>query len=78
MSRVCQVTGIRPQSGNNVSHANNKTRRRWKPNLMKKRYYLEDEDRWITLRLSAKGMKIIDKRGLASVVRDLRKRGVKV
>ena len=78
MSRVCQVTGIRPQSGNNVSHANNKTRRRWKPNLMKKRYYLEDEDRWITLRVSAKGMKVIDKRGLRTVVKELRQKGVKL
>ena len=78
MSRVCQVTGARPRTGNNVSHANNKTRRRWKPNLMTKRYYLAEEDRWITLRLSAKGIKVIDKRGLATVVRDLRKRGVKV
>jgi large subunit ribosomal protein L28 len=78
MSRVCQVTGIRPMAGNNVSHANNKTRRRWKPNLMTKRYYLEDEDRWITLRVSAKGMKIIDKKGLATVVRGLRKKGVKL
>ena len=78
MSRVCQVTGIKPMSGNNVSHANNKTRRRWKPNLMKKRYYLEDEDRWITLRVSAKGMKVIDKRGLRTVVKELRQKGVKL
>lgn len=78
MSRVCQVTGIKPMSGNNVSHANNKTRRRWKPNLMRKRYYLEEEDRWITLRVSAKGMKIIDKRGLAKVVRELRAKGTKI
>jgi len=78
MSRVCQVTGIRTRTGNNVSHANNKTRRRWKPNLMNKRYYLAEEDRWITLRLSAKGIKVIDKKGLATVVRELRSRGVKV
>ena len=78
MSRVCQVTGIRTRTGNNVSHANNKTKRTWKPNLMRKRYFLEDEDRWITLRVSAKGIKIIDKRGLATVVREMRSRGVKV
>ena len=78
MSRVCQVTGARPRTGNNVSHANNKTRRRWLPNLMSKRYYLEEEDRWIRLRVSAKGMKTIDKKGLAAVVRDMRARGVKI
>lgn len=78
MSRVCQVTGIRTRTGNSVSHANNKTRRRWKPNLMNKRYYFAEEDRWISLRLSAKGIKVIDKRGLAAVVRELRSRGVKV
>jgi large subunit ribosomal protein L28 len=72
------VTGIRPRTGNNVSHANNKTRRRWKPNLVSKRYYLEEEDRWIRLRVSAKGMKVIDKRGLATVVREMRSRGVKI
>jgi len=78
MSRVCQVTGIRTRAGNNVSHANNKTKRQWKPNLMRKRYFLEEENRWVTLRLSAKGIKIIDKRGLAKVVREMRARGVKV
>ena len=78
MSRVCMVTGIRPRTGNNVSHANNKTRRRWKPNLVSKRYFLDEENRWIRLRLSAKGMKIIDKRGLGTVVRELRARGVKI
>lgn len=78
MSRVCQVTGIRTRTGNNVSHANNKTKRQWKPNLMRKRYFLEEENRWITLRVSAKGIKVIDKRGLATVVRDMRGRGIKV
>ncbi len=72
------VTGIRPQTGNNVSHANNKTKRRWKPNLMQKRYWFEEEGRWIRLRVSAKGMKIIDKRGLATVVREMRAKGQKV
>jgi len=78
MSRICMVTGMRPRTGNNVSHANNKTKRRWKPNLVSKRYFLDEENRWIRLRLSAKGMKIIDKRGLAAVIRDMRARGVKV
>jgi len=61
-----------------MSHANNKTRRRWLPNLMTKRFYLEEERRWITLRISAKGMKTIDKKGLSAVVREMRARGVKV
>ena len=78
MSRVCMVTGMRPRTGNNVSHANNKTRRRWKPNLIQKRYFLDEENRWIKLRVSAKGMKIIDKRGLGTVVREMRSRGVKI
>ena len=78
MSRICMVTGIRPRTGNNVSHANNKTRRRWKPNLVSKRYFFDEENRWIRLRLSAKAMKIIDKRGLATVVREMRARGVKI
>jgi large subunit ribosomal protein L28 len=78
VSRICQVTGVRTRFGNNVSHANNKTRRRWKPNLVSKRYFLEDENRWIRLRVSAKGMKIIGKRGLAKVVRELRGKGVKI
>ncbi|MGH2569951.1 MAG: 50S ribosomal protein L28 [bacterium] len=78
MSRVCMVTGIRPRTGNNVSHANNKTRRRWKPNLVSKRYFLDDENRWVRLKVSVKGMKIIDKRGLAAVVREIRERGIKV
>ncbi|MEZ5066796.1 MAG: 50S ribosomal protein L28 [bacterium] len=78
MSRVCQVTGIRPRTGNNVSHANNKSRRVWKPNLVSKRFWFEEEGRWIRLRISAKGIKIIDKRGLAKVVREMRAKGVKV
>lgn len=78
MSRVCQVTGIHPQSGNNVSHAHNTTRRRWKPNLMRKRYWLEEEGRWIRLRVSAKGIKTIDKKGLATVVREMRAKGQKI
>jgi large subunit ribosomal protein L28 len=78
MSRVCQVTGKRPQSGNNVSHANNKTRRRFLPNLHDHRFWVEDEKRWVKLRVSSKGMRIIDKLGIASVLADIRARGEKV
>ncbi len=78
MSRICQVTGVRTRYGNNVSHANNKTRRRWQPNLTSKRFWFEEENRWIRLRISAKGIKEVDKRGLAVVVREMRQRGVKV
>jgi large subunit ribosomal protein L28 len=78
VSRICQVTGVRTRFGNRVSHANNKTRRRWEPNLTSKRYWFEEENRWIRLRLSAKGIKAIDKRGLAVVVREMRGRGEKI
>jgi large subunit ribosomal protein L28 len=78
MSRVCQVTGKRPVSGNNVSHANNRTRRRFLPNLHDHRFWLESEQRFVKLRVSAKGIRIIDKRGIDSVVADLRARGEKV
>ena len=78
MSKVCQVTGKRPQSGNNVSHANNRTRRRFLPNLQYKRFWLESEKRWVRLRISHKGMRIIDKRGIDQVVADLRAQGQRV
>ncbi len=78
MSRVCQVTGKRPMSGNNVSHANNKTRRRFLPNLHTHRFWVEAEKRWVTLRLSSKGMRIIDKKGIDSVLSEMRKRGEKI
>ena len=78
MSRVCQVTGKRPMSGNNVSHANNKTRRRFLPNLHTQRFWLEDERRFVTLRVSSKGLRIIDKLGIEKVVADLRARGEKL
>lgn len=77
MSRVCQVTGKRPQSGNNVSHANNKTRRRFLPNLHTHRFWVESENRFVTLRVSSKGMRIIDKQGIEQVLTDLRARGEK-
>lgn len=78
MSRVCQVTGKRPTTGNNVSHANNKTRRRFLPNLHTHRFWVDSEQRWVSLRVSAKGLRIIDKQGIDVVLRDLRTRGVKV
>ncbi len=78
MSKVCIVTGKRPMFGNNVSHANNKTRRRFEPNLQSKRFWVESEDRWVRLKVSAKAIKIINKRGIDSVLADLRKRGEKV
>ena len=77
MSRVCQVTGKKPVSGNNVSHAHNKTRRRFLPNLHTHRFWVESESRWVKLRLSAKGMRIIDKNGIDAVIADMRKRGIK-
>ncbi len=78
MSRVCQVTGKRPVTGNNVSHANNKTKRRFLPNLHAKRFWLETEGRFVKLRVSGKGLRIIDKKGIDQVVADLRARGEKV
>jgi large subunit ribosomal protein L28 len=78
MSNVCQVTGRRPAFGNNVSHSHRKTRRRWNPNIQKKRYWVPSEKRWVTLTLSAKAIKIIDKQGIEKVLADMRRRGVKV
>ena len=78
MSRVCQVTGKRPMSGNNVSHAKNRTRRRFLPNLHSRRFWLEDENRWVRLRVSGKGLRIIDKKGIETVLEEIRARGDKV
>jgi large subunit ribosomal protein L28 len=78
MSRVCQVTGKRPASGNNVSHANNKTRRRFLPNLHTHRFWLESEQRYVKLRVSTKGLRIIDKRGIETVVAELRAKGLRL
>ena len=78
MSRVCQVTGKRPMTGNNVSHAKNRTRRRFLPNLHNHRFWVESEKRFVSLRLSPKGMRIIDKRGIETVLLELRARGEKV
>jgi large subunit ribosomal protein L28 len=78
MSRVCEVTGKRPMSGNNVSHANNKTRRRFLPNLHSHRFWVESENRWVKLRVSRQGMRIIDKKGIDVVLADMRSRGFKI
>ncbi len=78
MSRVCQVTGKRPISGNNVSHAVNRTKRRFLPNIQQKRYWVEEENRFVTLRVSTRGMRIIDKLGIKDVLDDMRSRGEKV
>jgi len=78
MSKVCQITGKRPASGNNVSHAHNKTRRRFLPNLHTQRFWVESEKRWVKLRISCKGMRIIDKKGIDTVLADLRTAGQKV
>ncbi len=78
MSRVCQVTGKGPMSGNNVSHANNKTRRRYLPNLHSSRIWVDSEQRFVTLRVSCHGLRIIDKRGIDVVLKELRARGEKV
>tara|TARA_R110001592_G_scaffold14646_3_gene65263 strand:- start:902 stop:1219 length:318 start_codon:yes stop_codon:yes gene_type:complete len=78
MSRVCQVTGKRPVAGNNVSHAHNKTRRRFLPNLQSHRFWVESEQRWVKLRVSTKGLRIIDKRGIDRVLTDIRASGTKI
>jgi len=78
MSRVCQVTGKRPIVGNNVSHANNKTKRRFNPNLQHHKFWVESENRWIRLRITTSGMRVIDKKGIDAVLVEMRKRGEKV
>ena len=78
MSRVCDVTGKKPMFGNNVSHANNKSRRRFNVNLQKKRFWFPDEKRYVTLRVSTKGMRIIDKKGIRKVINELKAQGKSV
>ena len=78
MSKICQVTGKRPITGNNVSHAKNRTKRRFNPNLHHHKFWVESENRWIRLRLSSKGMRIIDKKGIDAVLAEMRQRGEKV
>ena len=77
MSKRCALTGKGVLSGNNVSHAHNKTRRRFLPNLHSRRFWVESEKRWVRLRVSTRGLRIIDKQGIDSVLADLRKRGEK-
>lgn len=78
MAKVCQVTGKKPQSGNNVSHANNRTKRKFEPNLQSHRFFLPSENRYVRLKVSARGIKTIDKNGIEAVVAEIRKRGEKV
>ena len=78
MARVCQVTGKKPMSGNNVSRANNKTKRRFLPNLQNRRFFVESENRWVSLRLTNAGLRTIDKLGIESVLADMRARGERV
>jgi large subunit ribosomal protein L28 len=78
MPKVCQVTGKRPMSGCNVSHAHNKTKRRFLPNLHYHRFWVESENRWVRLRVSSSGMRVIDKKGIDTVLAEIRSRGEKV
>lgn len=78
MARVCQVTGKKPMTGNNVSHAKNTTRRRFLPNLHNHRFWVESENRFVKLRISASGMRLVDKKGIDSVLTEMRARGEKV
>jgi len=78
MSRVCQITGKRPMTGNKVSHANNKTKRRFLPNLHIHRFWVEEENKFVTLKVSSKGMRIIDKLGIKSIIDSLRAKGEKI
>lgn len=78
MARVCQVTGKKPITGNKVSHSNIKTKRRFLPNLQTKRYFLAEEDKWVTLKLSTEGIRTIAKNGLYTVVKELRQNGAKI
>ncbi|MBX7228774.1 MAG: 50S ribosomal protein L28 [Burkholderiaceae bacterium] len=75
MARVCEITGKRPMVGNNVSHANNKTKRRFLPNLQNRRVWVESENRWVSLRITAAGMRTLEKRGVDAVLADLRAAG---
>lgn len=78
MSAVCQVTGRKPGYGKQVSHSHKRTSRRWEPNLQQRRFWLPSENRWIRLRVSVKGLKTIDKRGIEAIVAELRGKGVKI
>lgn len=75
MSRVCELTGKRAMVGNNVSHANNKTKRKFNVNLVKKRFYIPEEDRWVTLKVAASTIKTINKKGILAVMKEAREKG---
>ncbi|MCL4127668.1 UNVERIFIED_CONTAM: hypothetical protein GTU68_035625 [Idotea baltica] len=78
MSNICQVTGRKPSFGNNVSHSQRKTRRRWDVNIQTQRFWVPSEKRWVKLKVSAKGLKTINKHGIEKVLADMRRKGVKV
>lgn len=78
MAKRDQISGKRPVSGNHVSHSNNKAKRRFEPNLQKKRFFIPEEDRWITLRVSAKTIKTINKKGISAVLKEARQKGMNV
>ena len=78
MARVCQITGKKPQYGNHVSHANNKTHRRFLPNLQYRRFWVESENRWVSMRLSQAGLRTIDRKGIDAVLAEMRARGEKI
>lgn len=78
MARVCQVTGKKPITGNKVSHSNIKTKRRFLPNLQTKRYFIAEEDKWVTIKLSTEGIRTIAKNGLYSVIKEMRQNGTKI
>jgi large subunit ribosomal protein L28 len=78
MSKVCQVTGKRPMTGHKVSHANNKTKRRFLPNIQQRRFWVEEEQRFVTLKVSTKGIRIIDKLGIQCILDELRAKGEKI
>lgn len=78
MSKICQVTGRKPSFGNTISHSHRKTRRRWDPNIQKQRFWIPNEGRWVTLIVSAKGIKTINKKGIDAVLAEMRSRGQKV
>ena len=78
MARVCDITGKKPQLGNHVSHANNKTRRRFLPNLQNRRFWVESENRWVRMRVSQHGLRTIDKKGIDVVIAEMRARGIEI
>jgi large subunit ribosomal protein L28 len=78
MSRVCQVTGKKPRVGNHVSHANNKTKRRYLPNLQYRKFWVESESKWVKMRLTSAGLRLIDKKGIDIVLADMRSRGIAI